>query len=111
MTFTLNPDGSGKVEFQIVPMPEWGMASSKRPVATQPNDHLARLLSNAKGVDAWANLSVTTQPNLGPRISGTAYFRDLNALEVQAVQSSFPLQQSQPEISNVPNGSEITGLN
>lgn len=71
--WVLNPDGSGKVTRTLTldprgkPAKDWANLGIKR----------------AKGVDAWADFKSTSTSDGRLRIQATAYFRDLNALDLK----------------------------
>lgn len=75
--YTLNPDGSGKV-LHRVKQPDilgQGEAGLKQVLEKQ--------LSEAKGVDAWSDVSVEISEDGSFLFTGTAYFSDLNELVLE----------------------------
>ena len=74
--FTLNPDGSGKVVHQV-----------KQPdVMGQGEAGLKNVLEshmNSEGVDSWSDVSVEITDDGSFLFTGTAYFSDLNELELE----------------------------
>lgn len=72
-TWVLNPDGSGKVTRTLTLNPRG------KPATLYANLGIKR----AKGVDAWADFSSTSLEDGRLRIRATAYFRDLNALDLK----------------------------
>ena len=86
-TYSLNPDGSGKVEIDITKGPQMGYdKASMPPIEKRTADEVTALLTKAKGVDTWKGVTITPMED-GARfhITGTAYFSDVNKLEISNV--------------------------
>ncbi|MFW6133556.1 MAG: hypothetical protein ACOC8F_06630 [Planctomycetota bacterium] len=83
---TLNPDGSGKVAFQIVTaVPVNPMGASQGKIA-DPEQAARRavekMLADADGVEAWSDVAYAIREDGRIRLSGTAYFADYAELEL-----------------------------
>jgi hypothetical protein len=79
--FTLNPDGSGKVvhesKFQTM-----DLSGGKRGSEKQMKAAVAEIISKAKGVDAWRDVSFELLDDGRISFKGTAYFRNLSNLDL-----------------------------
>lgn len=79
--FTLNPDGSGKVvhesKFQTMDLSDGKRGSEKQMKAA-----VAEILGQAKGVDAWRDVSYELLDDGRIAFKGTAYFRKLSELDI-----------------------------
>jgi hypothetical protein len=79
--FILNPDGSGKVvhesKFQTMDLSGGKPGSDKQLKAA-----VAEIISKAKGVDAWRDVSFSFLDDGRIAFKGTAYFRNLSALDL-----------------------------
>ncbi|MDH4225387.1 MAG: hypothetical protein OEW12_07050, partial [Deltaproteobacteria bacterium] len=59
-TYTLNPDGSGKVEIDITKDPQMGYDKANMPpIEKRTVDEITALLTKAKGVDTWKGVTIT----------------------------------------------------
>ncbi len=80
--FTLNPDGSGKVvhssTFQTMDI----TGAGKRDAEKQAKAAVAEVLTKAKGVDAWRDVSHEILDDGRIAFKGTAYFRNLSDLDI-----------------------------
>ncbi|RXK52803.1 hypothetical protein ESB00_13865 [Oleiharenicola lentus] len=80
--FTLNPDGSGKVvhssTFQTMDITGGGQGGTEK----QAKAAVAELLTKAKGVDAWRDVSHEILEDGRISFKGTAYFRNLSDLDI-----------------------------
>ena len=78
--FTINPDGSGKVlletRFQILSQHD------EKPDNTQLKKEVLETLEKSDGVEAWKDLSYRIEPDGRIYFKGTAYFKNINALEL-----------------------------
>src|SRR3954447_13745848 len=88
--FTLNPDGSGKVAITLVApfnpfeaaLGGGGPPGGKKPsLADKKRAFVDKLLSTAKGVDAWKDVSAEYTPEGLLKFQGTAYFKDMRQLK------------------------------
>ncbi len=93
-TYTLNPDGSGKVAVTLVtpfnPFEQaLGGGKDKRPsLAEKKRLFLDKLLRTAQGVAAWADVSADYTPEGRLKFQGTAYLKDLKQLKSETALSS-----------------------
>jgi hypothetical protein len=79
---TLNPDGSGKLTYEYRgPLPP-SFTENKTTPQEQARQEVARILSASAGVTTWKDVTYELD-NAGDLVfKGTAYFRDLNKVEV-----------------------------
>lgn len=75
--YTLNPDGSGKVVHRVKKPDVMGQG------AAGLKDLVKSQMTGAKGVDAWSDVSVETTEDGSMVFTGTAYFSNLNELELE----------------------------
>jgi len=85
-TITLNPDGSGRIQFVVVRGVEFNPMGSEKKI-TDP-DKAARgtvekMLADSKGVEAWSGVAYQILKDGRLRITGTGYFTDYNALGIE----------------------------
>ncbi|MBK1828742.1 hypothetical protein [Haloferula rosea] len=85
-TYTLNPDGSGKVVFEFT-MPldaaiSFGNDDRKMP-EEKLKDAARDILEESEGVSAWADVSFELTDDEKIDFKGTAYFNDLNQLKLK----------------------------
>jgi hypothetical protein len=100
----INPDGSGKVFIEtVVVVPSRGLPGREKPNALSYGRLVAADLINlTRGVEAWADLSISEVENppghagtapaggvLRARIAATAYFKDLNDLRFDKLPLDF----------------------
>jgi hypothetical protein len=78
--FTLNPDGSGKVvhesSFQNV-----DLSGDNDTSDAALKEAIAKVIENAKGVEAWRDVSYKRLEDGRLYFKGTAYFKNLTALD------------------------------
>lgn len=84
-TFTLNPDGSGKVRIDVVMAPPAEFVGGP-PKKEPPTVEAARLQSlgvllKAQGVAAWKDVAASFAPDGRFKFAGTAYFDKLERLD------------------------------
>ena len=81
----INPDGSGKMFIEtVVAVPSQGLPGQEKPTAlTFGRQVAATLINTTRGVDAWADVAITSVEGGRAQISATAYFPDLNALRFE----------------------------
>ena len=81
--YTINPDGSGKVvhecTFQHMSLNMGGADTDPQEAL---RDAIRDVLKNAKGVDAWRDVTFKQMDNQRMYFRGTAYFKDLSKLEI-----------------------------
>lgn len=79
-TFILNPDGSGKVvlesRFQTLSL------AGERLDETQLKEEVSETMEKSEGVDAWTDVSYHLEPDGRIYFKGTAYFKDINSLNL-----------------------------
>lgn len=86
MVYTVNPDGSGKFTFDnLTPPPQ--VTSGPSEAKPDPNalvkGQLEEMVKNAKGVDAWSDLSYEVAKDGRPHIQGVGYFPDVTKVSAQ----------------------------
>jgi hypothetical protein len=81
--FTINPDGSGKVihecTFQLMNV---NLTETKSDPQEALQDTIRSLLQDAKGVDAWRDVTYKRIDGEHLYFHGTAYFKDLSKLQI-----------------------------
>jgi len=81
--YTINPDGSGKVvhecTFQAV-----SLDNSSTDSGRDLTNAVRSMLEQAKGVDAWRDVSFKTLDDGRIYFKGTAYFKDLSKFEISS---------------------------
>lgn len=83
--FTVNPDGSGKVSVNSICAPfemNMGGDDEKKTPEQKLLSSVKSLLENVKGVAAWKDVSYELQDDGRLKFKGTAYFADLNKLDM-----------------------------
>jgi len=84
---TLNPDQSGKVRVELVmsDMPFTMMPQDDPPDPEMTSKRVAKsILDGSKGIDTWSDVSVERTEDNRTRFTGTAYFKDFTAMNLQA---------------------------
>lgn len=87
--YSLNPDGSGKVVFEMKIMDMSNMMQAGDPNQAPPDPMIAakqqakRILDESQGVDVWSDVEVGRTDDGRIRFKGTAYFKDLGKLKFQ----------------------------
>jgi len=91
-TFTLNPDGSGKVRVDVVMVPPMdplgGGQDAKKPADKTVDDFRQdslKILLDAKGIDAWSDVTAEFAPDGRLKFAGTGYFKKLEEYEIKNV--------------------------
>ncbi len=85
--YTLNPDGSGKVVYEITRPLTMGMMSGgddKADPQQTMRDEVDKLLTDSKGVDVWADVTCKLADGEKMYFKGTAYFKDFNKLKIKS---------------------------
>lgn len=82
--YTLNPDGSGKVTVESVVKP-FSFEEPEKNRKKQINDFVQGVIEGSEGVDVWKDINCTLLPDGKISFKGTAYFRDLNELNLKEV--------------------------
>ncbi|MEA3368388.1 MAG: hypothetical protein U9R68_09780 [Planctomycetota bacterium] len=84
---TVNPDGSGKTRVEIV-MSDVPFSMTPQQDPPDPQVTAKRfaksVLEKSKGVDAWSDVAFKRTEDNRTRFTGTAYFRDFAAMNLQA---------------------------
>jgi hypothetical protein len=80
--FTLNPDGSGEVVHECTFQPASVVLTRKVDAEAQMKAAVSELLSRAKGVEAWSDVSYQLLEDGRVHFKGTAYFRSLSDLDI-----------------------------
>ncbi len=88
-TYTLNPDGSGKVSFTLVYKPMNPFEKEKDP-ARQLKKAVQEEMDKAQGVDAWKDISYERLEDGRFKIQATAYFKDLTQLKLHKGGAKMP---------------------
>ena len=77
----INPDGSGKILVETdVAVPTVGPGREKPTAIAVGRQYAADFINSTHGVDAWADVAVTENPDGRAHISAVAYFKDINQL-------------------------------
>jgi hypothetical protein len=104
--FTLNPDGSGKVAITLVtPLnPFEGVLGGGGPpggkklsLADKKRMFVDKLLRDAKGVDAWKDVSAEFTREGLLKFQGIAYFKDMQQLKIEPVGGSPARLERRPD--------------
>ena len=83
--YTINPDGSGKVNCDIVFAPfNLNFGGEEAAPESQIKTEIEKILKESKGVDAWQNVSFELTDEGKIHFVGTAYFADINKLDIEA---------------------------
>ncbi len=101
--YSLNPDGSGKVERRTVVS---GMAfeafGGGGDAKTQARQNVREMLNDSTGVEAWKDIRYEVRPDGKTEIFATAYFSDLNALDLAGGMGG---PSDRPRLERHPDGS------
>jgi len=83
--YTVNPDGSGKVVYDIIFAPTQLNLSPKE---TDPQHRIKleveKILQKSEGIDAWSDIFYELTDEGQIHFVGTAYFRDINKVDIRA---------------------------
>jgi len=83
--YTINPDGSGKVAYSVTFTPTHFNLNEKEPdLQNQIIPEIEKILQQSKGVDVWKNISYKLTDDGDIHFTGTAYFPDINKLNIRA---------------------------
>lgn len=84
--YTLNPDGSGKVEFKAT-FPLGSTINLNEGASPSPEQKakkaVTKTLEDSEGVAAWANVSYKINDEGKIEFKGTAYFKDINKVKLK----------------------------
>src|SRR5262249_11025303 len=91
-TFTLNPDGSGKMKIDAVMAPPFELfgdgTGGKKPTDKTVEDlrlESVKLLMETKGSEAWKAVTAEFAPDGKLKFSGTAYFHRMEDIEFKNI--------------------------
>lgn len=79
--FTLNPDGSGKVMHECS-FQQINLGGDNEATEESLKEAVGKILTEAKGVEAWRDLSYKRLDDGRLYFKGTAYFTNLNTLDI-----------------------------
>lgn len=79
--FTLNPDGSGKVIHECS-FQEVKLGNDNEPTEDSLKETIGKVITEAKGVEAWRDVSYKRLDDGRLFFKGTAYFTNLNTLDL-----------------------------
>jgi hypothetical protein len=83
--YTINPDGSGKVAYSVTFAPTHFNLNEKEPdLQNQIIPEIEKILQQSKGIDVWKNISYKLTDDGDIHFTGTAYFPDINKLDIRA---------------------------
>ncbi|MFQ6035903.1 MAG: hypothetical protein ACE5NM_08670 [Sedimentisphaerales bacterium] len=83
--YTINPDGSGKVVYDVIFVPtQLNFSDSETSPQHQIKLAIEKILQKSEGIDAWKDISYDLTDEGRIHFVGTAYFRDINKLNIQA---------------------------
>ena len=83
--YTLNPDGSGKVVYDVIFVPtQLNLSDNETSPQYRIKLETEKILQKSEGVDVWKNISYELTDEGRIHFVGTAYFRDINKLNIQA---------------------------
>jgi hypothetical protein len=87
--FTLNPDGSGKVVYQVVTIPaQIGVAERPEPPEVTTKRSVVELLNRSRGVAAWSDVQYALRKDGRIWFKGTAYFDRFADLKLHLMKAS-----------------------
>jgi hypothetical protein len=105
-TWTLNPDGSGKVELDARLQPQIDFLGGGKGSEDDPDEKarsVARnILAKSEGVAAWRDVSSAIAEDGRVAFKGTAYFADLGAVEITG--DASPASALKPSLSQRDDG-------
>jgi len=82
-TYTLNPDGSGKVVYELTaPLAPDLMGTKQSDPEVQARNSVDKLLKESSGIDTWADISWSLTDDAKLYFKGTAYFPDYNQVQL-----------------------------
>ena len=83
--FTLNPDGSGKVVIESICAPLEMQVNEKQTPEQKLQGAIRSLFDNVKGITAWRDVTFERQDDGRVKFKGTAYFANINKVELQSL--------------------------
>lgn len=100
LTYYLNPDGSGKVDIDVVMPTMEGFspsgprtdddASPKEQIAKLKKEFVNEILEDSDGISAWENVSAKIRKDGKLHFQGTAYFKDASKLDIEQIPALKP---------------------
>jgi len=111
--WTLNPEGSGKVEVEARLQPVSKAFGGGRNFTNGDPEQIAKaavreILEESRGVDAWARVSSGIADDGRVLFRGTAYFGDLAGVKIKG--DPFPASTFKPSLSEDGDGRLVVGL-
>jgi len=89
--FTINPDGHGKVAIEATIASMASLLSqdsdAKKDRGEEVREFVKDMLANSEGIDAWKDITCKAVGDDKILFRGTAYFSDLNALNIHGISS------------------------
>jgi hypothetical protein len=80
--YTLNPDGSGKVTYEISFMRGPQAAADPAILKDLARKEADKIVKESQGVTAWKDVTFTVEKNGWTTFKGTAYFEDITKLQI-----------------------------
>jgi len=111
--WTLNPEGSGKVEVEARLQPVGAVFRRRSVLSDSDPQQIAKaaareLLKDSRGVAAWTDVSSGIANDGRVLFRGTAYFSDLASVEIKG--DPFPASTFKPSLSTDSDGRLVVGL-
>lgn len=83
--YTLNPDGSGKVVYDVIFVPtQLNLSDNETSPQYRIKLETEKILQKSEGIDAWKDISHELTDEGRIHFVGTAYFRDINKVNIRA---------------------------
>ena len=83
--YTLNPDGSGKVVYDVIFVPtQLNLSDNETSPQYRIRLEIEKILQMSEGVDVWSDISYDLTDEGRIHFVGTAYFRDINKVNIRA---------------------------
>lgn len=82
--FTLNPDGTGKMELNTV-FPNVSLDGDTKRDDAALNEAVSGFLKEAEGIEAWKDVSYAWTDDGRIRFKGTGYFTDISEIDLQNI--------------------------
>src|SRR5437763_8602917 len=73
--YTINPDGSGKVDL-VANLTDWTLDANDKDIKQKLRDRVKDFLDSTKGIEAWKDVSYSMKDDK-LHFAGTAYFSDI----------------------------------
>jgi len=93
--YTLNPDGSGKVKVDRLEPAAMNMMGGSKDLNPEAEalKVAKKLVEKTKGVEAWKDVTWKIAEDGRVRVTGTAYFKDINALAFSSKEGRTSLEK------------------